>query len=222
MLNYHFPKHFVLVTGVSETGKTTHWMKLLTSGGWKWLFVFDPDREVAIKCGFKVATNLREIVHQAATTRIVCFDSSSMFPGCPEEGFAFFTRWVMTIARKVKGPIHFGCDEIWKVTETGRGGIPPAFKEMMNEGRRFEIRGFFIAQAVNEVHDKIRTQLTYLYTFRHNEPNCLDWLQARGFDPDEILALPPKGVYLCRNIGLGTITKGGKFLGTQPATKADR
>jgi hypothetical protein len=147
MLNYHFRKHFVLVTGVSETGKTTKLMELLLAPGWKWIFVFDPDREVAIKSGFKVATTEAEIVGQAVENRIVCYDSSVMFPGDPEEGFAWFTRWVMTTARRVKGPIHFCCDEIWRVTDTAKGGIPPAFFEMMNEGRRFEVRGFFTTRS---------------------------------------------------------------------------
>jgi hypothetical protein len=222
VLNYHFRKHFVLVTGVSETGKTTHWLKLLRGGGWKFLFVFDPDREVAMKCGYPVASTLAEMAAHAARHRVVCFDPAEMFPGDLAEGFAFFCRWVLTAAKRVRGPIHFGCDEIWKVCEPGKGGIPQSFLELMNQGRRFEIRGFFIAQSVNEVHFDCRKQLDLIYTFRHNDNLCLKWLGERGFDPQAVATLPEKGVYLCRDLRLGTTAKGGKFDGTIATAKGNR
>lgn len=221
--DWHFRKDHRLTTGVSETGKTTLWVEQLTAPGWKWIFVFDPDREFAHRTGFPVSTTPAQMIHNASTCRVVCYDPSQMFGADLERGFAFFCRFVMDACKNMPpGLRRVGIDEIWKFTSNDEHGIPDALKEIMSEGRKFQIHTRIISQSVNEVHSTIRKQLDFIYTFRHNEPLSLRWLKDRGFDPDAVSTLPEAGVYLCRNLRLGVTDQGGKFDPAKSKAKRNR
>jgi hypothetical protein len=126
----------------------------------------------------------------------VCFDSSGLFPGDRREGFAFFTRWVMAVCKELRGVKLLACDELQSVHRTGPDGMPPGFKEIMDEGRRQEIDCLFAAQRINEVNDDVRGHLTQIVTFKHTDPLPLRWLAERGFDPEAVAALPAPGGWI--------------------------
>ncbi len=210
-MNWNAQKDFRLITGKSRTGKTTLYLEQVNAPGAKFHFIFDPDREYAFKCGVGTCTTIDHMVWAISNKRPAAFDPNPMFPGNPKEGFAFWSRWVMSVCRKLKGVKRVAVDEIWKVTTTGKSGIPTAFMEIMNEGARNEIEVRLISQSLNEVNLDIRKQLDLIYTFQHSEPGCLDWLEERGFNRKEVETLPPKGVYLVRDVNICVTKRGGKF-----------
>lgn len=195
-MNFDHRAFCVLVTGKKGSGKTTYWLDRLLKHRAAWRFVFDPCREAARKLGWRVQID-RPSLNEAVTHRWpVCFDSSALFPGDRREGFAFFTRYVMTICKEIRGVKLLACDELQAVHRTGPEGMPPGFKEIMDEGRRQEIDCLFAAQRINEVNDDVRGHLTQIVTFKHTDPLPLRWLADRGFDPEQVAALPAPGGWI--------------------------
>lgn len=203
-MNWHHKARKVLVTGASDTGKTTLWLRMLRDWPARWKWVFDPDREAAQKLKWPAATAVNQLEWAAANARPVCFDPSDLFPGDRERGFSFFAHWIMLFSAVrddagrpiVNGPKLVAVDELQNYTVPGRGGVPQSFRVMLDAGRREEVDLLLVSQALNEVHQAVRRQLTDIYTFQHRDPLALQWLTERGFDPQAVAALPPRGAFL--------------------------
>lgn len=185
-MNYDHPNRKILITGKSGSGKTTLWIKVVC--GWKarWVFIFDPERQFARKTGQRVATDVQGLNYALATGKFVIFDSTAMFAGDREQAFAFFCRWVLTQCRQLSGVKVFAVDELQGVQETGIGGIPQSFKELSDEGRRQEIDVIACAQAINDVHHKIRRQFNRVISFQHTDPTALEILRKMGLPVEQV------------------------------------
>lgn len=214
-MNYDHKPECVLVTGKKGSGKTTYWLKRLVKHRARWKFVFDPCREVSRKLGWPVCITEDQMVSHAAASLPVCFDPTWRFPGDRRAGFAFFTRFVINLCKKVDGVKLLACDEFQSVQRTGDGGLPTGLKEITDEGRREEIDCHFAVQRLNEVNDDVRGQLTELVTFKHNDPLALDWIRKAvlgmgcAYIEERITSLPtPGGFYLHRDTG--EVTRGGR------------
>jgi hypothetical protein len=199
-MNYDHPAFCVLITGKKGSGKTTYWLKRILDKKrrCRWIFVFDPCREVSRKLSWPVSIDSPRMIRNFTTSGIVCFDSTRLFPGDRLRGFAFFTRWVFNVCKALNGPKLFAADELQSCQAVGPHGMPQGFKEILDEGRREEIDCLFAAQRINEVNDDVRGHLTELITFKHDDPLPLEWLEKRGFDPDAVRALPAPGGWIRR------------------------
>jgi hypothetical protein len=129
-----------------------------------------------------------------------------MFPGKSPEGFAFFCDYVLAVCQTLNGRKLLACDELQKLISNSRE--PAELLAVLDTGRRYQLDAFFISQAPNRIHNGVRNQLTYVYTFRQSDANALAYLQENGFDPDAIRNLP-KGKYLWRNLDSGESGEGG-------------
>lgn len=233
-MNYDHPPSCILITGKKGSGKTTYWLARIiaktlapypvnarssASGrGARWIFVFDPCREVSRKLLWPVSIDVPRMVRNFTTSGIVCFDSSHLFPGDRLRGFAFFSRWAFNVCKGLNGPKLFAADELQSCQATGPHGMPQGFKEILDEGRREEIDCLFAAQRINEVNDDVRGHLTELITFKHDDPLPLEWLEKRGFDPEAVRALPSPGAWI-RRTDDGQITTNARI---HRPRKADR
>jgi hypothetical protein len=198
-MNFHHKPVCVLITGKKGSGKTTYWLQRLVKERARYKFIFDPCREVSHKLRLQVCIDVPRMNAALAAGQIVCFDSSPLFPGDRREGFAFFARYVMNVSKALRGVKLFGCDEFQSVQRTGPDGLPPALKEITDEGRREEINCIFAAQRLNEINDDVRGQITELVTFKHTDTLPLRWLSDMGFDPEAVAALPAPGGWLRRD-----------------------
>ena len=203
---------------MSGSGKSTLTIRLIEAHRAAWLFIFDPEREFSHKIRLPVSTHPVDMARRAARKEAVCFDPSAMFPGDLESGFAFFCRWILDFCRIQHGGQHvvngvklFVVDELQNFTQTGKGGIPKEFSELLNQGRRHEIDTVFSSQAPNFVHQNIRLQLTEIFTLHHEDQSVLDWLSP-DFDPQAVRALPVPGGYLHKR----------RFVTADQARKGDR
>lgn len=207
----------MLVTGKKGSGKTTHYLKLVTDHRAKWKFLFDPSREAARKLNCRVCIDEPSLVQCVIDCRTVCFDSTALFPGNRHEGFAWFSRQVMTLCKRLRGVKLLAVDELQSCQRIGEHGLPSGFKEICDEGRREEIDCIFAAQRINEVNDDVRGHLTEIVTFRHNDPLPLRWLSERGFDPQAVAALPSPGGWIRITDDGRTTTNARRTSHTQPA-----
>lgn len=198
-----------LITGKSGSGKTTLFLALLRAHRARWKFVFDPEREVARKLGWPVCRDVPGLKAAVKACRPACFDPTAMpeFSGDRPGAFAFFCAFVLNVCRVLHGPKLFAVDEIQTVQSTGNGNLPGALSQLMDEGRRQEIDSLFISQSVNRVHDRIRVQLTEIFTFCHTDRLALAWLEENGFDPEEVSALAVPGGFVRRNLVTGEMKK---------------
>lgn len=195
-----------LITGKAGSGKTTYFLRYLVRHRADWKLCFDPEREIARKLRWPVCTDVPSLNAAVVGRSPVCFDSTPLFPGDREGGFAFFCRWAFAVCKELNGIKLIAVDELQSVQRPGPGGIPTALAEMMDEGRRHEIDCLFIAQGVHRVHEKIRTQLTEIITFCHTDRLPLAWLAQDGFVPEEVAALRYPGGFIRRNLHTGQVT----------------
>lgn len=201
MLLHHRPLK-TLITGKSGSGKTSYFQKLLENGFqtyWKTVFLYDWQGEMATRLNVEPCYKIDDLP-EALKTGFVCFDPQQDFEGDNETGLLFFTKWSFEICRANDAspgyPRLLACDEIQLLLDTAER--PIEIRTVMQTGRRAGLDIAFVAQQLNELHNKIRSQSTERITFQHEDKTVLDVMWNFGFDPDIVRQLNV-GEFLYRN-----------------------
>lgn len=213
--NFNHVGKKVLVTGVSGTGKTTLFERLLRSEKARIKFVFDHQGEFAPRYDLPAVVDMEGLYKSASTGGWCVFDPIKLCDWEDSDGrrlgidgaFALWLEVVFEICKTVSGRKLIVCDELQKLT--GTRGEPTEFLTILDTGRRFQTDLFCISQAPNRIHNGIRNQLTKVYTFRQSDSNALQYLKANGFDEQQVRDLP-RGKYLWRDLDTGETGDGGK------------
>lgn len=198
-----------IVTGVSGSGKTTLYAQLILASGARWKFVYDPEGEFAGIAGIPVAYTVEDLETQLSERGIVAFNPEKLFADADDElseGLIFFCRWVFEICERLNGTKLLAVDEIQDCTPMGAEKFPRPVKRVADKGRRYSIDSIFCTNAPNELHPALRRQVSEIITFLHVDPTPWDWLQKRGFESDEVKALP-EFHYIQRNMKTGVLTR---------------
>jgi hypothetical protein len=207
MQNFDHIKKAELVTGCSGTGKTTEWIKRIVKAAKKAraVFIYDHEGEIAQKLGKKAITDPDELIKATAKGGFVIFDPEQMADNM--SGFDFFAEFIFTTKEAYPGRVIFCCDELQFFVDNHKGN--PALLNILQRGRRREIDCFFISQAINELHNAERQQITDVVTFRQSEKAAIVWFEDQGFDPEKIRNLK-NGQWLSKNTRTGEFSEGGK------------
>jgi hypothetical protein len=206
-MNYDHRADRKLITGKAGSGKTTYFLSVLKKSRARWIFCFDPEREIARKMGWPVCVDVPTLNAAVTARRPACFDPTGLVRSGEladrPDAFAFFCRYVLCVSRTLHGTKLLAVDELQAVQTTGTAGLPQSFSELLDEGRRQEIDCLFISQSVNRVHDRVRVQLSEIITFCHTDRLPLAWLEQDGFDPGAVSSLQYPGGHLRRNLHTG-------------------
>lgn len=197
----------VLIVGASGTGKTTFFLRYLTNVRAEYRFLFDQEGELQQRLGLPPALTPTDLGRQIRTGWIL-FDPVEMFPGRIVEAWEFFCDWTLWVAGRLDGRKILAVDELQKLVSTHSKGIGPAFAKVLETGRRFRLDFVGVAQQVNLLHNRIRTQLTELVCFHLPDRTARAWVADAGIEGIERLSA---GEYVARNLRTGKVATGRVF-----------
>jgi len=207
MLLNHRPTK-ILVSGASGTGKSTFFTRyLLNTKAHPLRVIYDHEGELAYRLGFP-AVRERDQLADALESGWVIYDPVQEFEGDAPSGFEWFCNWTFEVAKSLRRPMLFACDELQKLLTTS--SLPPEFNTLNETGRRYGVDWMFIGQATNLVHNRIRNQVTEVVTFRQADENAVKFLEGVGFNADELRGLEI-GEYRTRSMLDGTARAGCLF-----------
>jgi hypothetical protein len=205
--NQAAPSVKVVITGISGSGKSTLFEKLVRRESAEWVFLFcHKDGDMARRFKVKAAFDENQLIEATARGGVVVYDYRKMFPGDAAAGFAWFCSWLWAVKSELPGRKILGADELDALVDSK--SEPESLCLILDQGRTFEIECFFIAHAMNGVHNQVRKQFTEIFVMLQGDKNGLVWLQERGFSAEEIAGLR-HGQWLYCNRNTGQRARGG-------------
>ncbi len=197
----------VLITGASGCGKSTFWTRLILGYPAQTKFVFDHEGELQQRLRVRAAETPAGLALAAASGWCI-FDPGRLWPGRGEEAFTFFADFAFQVSSRLPGTKLFACDELQMLI--GTHTIPQELRCILQTGRRYGLDCVLVSQQPNELHNKVRAQLTEVVSFVQAEPRAIEWLAGYGFQEEGLRALRP-GEFVGRRRGAAAETRGRVF-----------
>lgn len=202
------PSVKVVITGISGTGKSTLFQKLIEREKADWIFLYDhKGGDLARRFKVKACFTLEQLLKATERGGIVIYNPQKEFPGKPDEGFDWFCQYVWAVTQELKGKKIFGADELDALVDNG--SKPDSLCVMLDVGRTWELECLFICHAMNGIHNQVRKQFTEVFALLQGDQNGAAWLAENcGFDENQLLNLK-HGEWLYKNKNTGFTKKGG-------------
>jgi hypothetical protein len=206
----------VLISGISGTGKSTLFEKLIRRDKAKWVFLYDhKDGDLARRFNAIPCFTIEDFIAAAERGGMVIFNPGRMFPGEPEKGFEEWTEWIWDI-RGERGKKIIGADELDAIADLH--SKPQFLQRILDQGRTYQMDCIFISQAANNIHNLIRKQFTEIFAFMQGDENATIWLKQKGFDSDALLNLP-YGKWFYKNVLTSQFSEGGEAFEPKNASR---
>jgi ABC-type dipeptide/oligopeptide/nickel transport system ATPase subunit len=206
-VNWHHESFRGLVTGCSGSGKSTLWWRLINQRKADWRFYFDREGELEHRFKLPVCFDMPQMVRQLAKHRLVVFNPHVRFRRRTEEAFDFFCLWAWHVSETLPGVKLLATDEFEKCVD-GRKEPGGGLVDVFDTGRKRQLDCLFAAQAIGDLHYKIRKQLTHVYCLRQIDRLPLAWLEEPpiSLSPQTVSSLPYPGGYILKNLITGECT----------------
>jgi hypothetical protein len=213
MLVHHDPTK-ILIVGKSGVGKTTYLIRYVENAPQTRVFIFDHKREFEFRCGIVPATSIDECAEKVKRgEKYISYFYATDYPGDSESAFQFYCEWVYDVCRAIieSGGTErslFVGDEVNRFT--GTSDIGWEFGQLIEDGRLWGIDFIGTSHGANQIHNKLRLQLSEVVAMRTKDKRPLEFLEECGFDPEEVRALP-KGAYIVMDDSDDSFTRGKLF-----------
>ena len=180
-------KACTIIAGVSESGKSTLALWALLLQGFNCRFIFDPEGEFADRLGLLAAETEAEL-DCACAEGFAIFDPHALFPGALQDAAEWFMMYAFNRSTLLGGRNVLLLDEAWKYQH--RTSVPHAHALCVQTGRKRGLEMIFCTQLPHLLNGSIVNEWTECVCFNLAEPKALEWAAARGFNPEEVAALP--------------------------------
>lgn len=185
-LQFDNKRSITICAGVGQSGKSTFALRYLINGDFTCRFIFDVEGEAAKRLGLPLRGDAD--IFFALPTGWVLFDPHPMFPGRLDEAFAFFCDWTFEMCSRLPGQKILMVDEVWKYISTAK--VPDELAVCVQTGRKRGLAMVFNTQLPNKLHLSLRNECSELVCFRLQDSTVLEFPVERGFNSDELRALP--------------------------------
>jgi hypothetical protein len=211
-MQVHHKPTKILIVGKSGSGKSTYQIRYVENAPYARVFLFDHKLEFEERLGVAACDSTDALVEQIKKgERFLSYHHSSDFPGDSENGFQFFCEWVYEITKVLRDDGQkslFACDEVNRFTGTSDMGW--AFRQLIEDGRLQGLDFCGTSHAANQIHNRLRLQLTEIVALRTLDPRPLAFLEENGFDPEQVKNLPV-GAFITKDLDNDTFVTGKLF-----------
>ena len=178
-----------LIAGRSGSGKSTFARRYLRNvRGVAARLLWDDQGEYARAFRLPVANSVEDL-ERDLPSGWVCFDPSTLFPGNPAAGFAFFCDWAFAVSGRGPGRKILLVDEVWRFCSPG--WIPPELAAAVQTGRKWELETVFATQRPQRINESILGEVTEAVSFHLTGSNAAARMEDEyGFNAEEIGRLP--------------------------------
>lgn len=216
-MQVHHKPTKILIVGKSGSGKTTYELRYVkNSPDHVTVFIFDHKGEFEEREGIPVCYSIDECAERVKKgEKFISYNYADEFPGNSEDAFQLFCEWVFEVCKilRADGKARlFACDEVNRFTGTGDMGW--AFRQLIEDGRLQGLDFIGTSHAANQIHNRLRLQLSEIVALRTLDPRPLAFLEENGFDGEEVKALPT-GSYIVKDLDTDEFTRGKLFTCTR-------
>jgi len=178
-----------ICAGVGQSGKSTFAFRYLINGDFTARFIFDPEGEAAQRLQLAPARDVYDLgLALCSSGGWVIFDPHTLFPGRVADGCAFFCEWTFEMASRLPGQKVLMVDEVWKFISSQK--VPEELALCVQTGRKRGLGTVLNTQLPNKLHLALRNECSELVCFRLQDSAVLEFPVERGFNAEELRALP--------------------------------
>lgn len=176
------------------------------------VFIFDHKLEFLERLKVRPSYRIDELLERVkAGEKFLSYCYIEEWPGDSENAFQFFCQWVHAICRELSDlnqKTLLACDEVNRFIGTGDMG--DGFKVAIEDGRLQGLDFMGTSHAANQIHNRLRLQLTEIVALKTQEKLPLEFLEDNGFDPEAVRNLNT-GEYICKNTDTDVFIPGRVF-----------
>lgn len=214
-MQVHHQPTKILVVGKSGSGKTTYLIRFVEHApDYGTVFLFDHKGEFEERMGIVPCRSIDECEERLKKgEKYISYFYADDYPGDSASAFQFYCDWTYAITRaRVEagfgGASLFACDEVNRFTGTSDLGF--AFGQLIEDGRLWGLDFAGTSHAANQIHNRLRMQLSEIVAMRTIDKRPLGFLEECGFDTTRVQELPI-GAFITRDLNTDTFTEGKLF-----------
>jgi hypothetical protein len=211
-MQVHHKPTKILIVGKSGSGKTTYLLRYIKHSDHAQVFIFDHKLEFQEREGILVSNSIDDCTERLKKgEKFISYHYAEEFPGDSETAFQFYCEWIFEVSKVLRedGKSRlFAADEVNRFTGTSDMGW--SFRQLIEDGRLQGLDFIGTSHAANQIHNRLRLQLSEIVALRTLDPRPLAFLEENGFDPEAIKSLPT-GAFIVKDLDNDSFTSGKLF-----------